>query len=283
MKILSVCALAAVSTQLPGTEQRLAAEERPATPLSAVRINTESKTGEPLVRRPTYFTDVQPIVMGKCARCHSGQELFLRNWLDYDITAADRWEVKRRIWDSWTGSFFKQPMPPANSPEAQAMTEEERRTIRDWVETGALRGQPYATGSKLSKAERIEEGKRLFSTVCAACHQPNAHGIPGRFPPLAGSDFLNADKHRAIRIVLNGLQGDVVVNGQKFNNSMPKLPLNDQQIASALTYVYNSFGNSGQEVRPEEVGAARLQKEDTLTPTSQHLTAKPSEEKSPWE
>ena len=68
---------------------------------------------------------------------------------------------------------------------------------------------------------------------------------------------MNADSHRAIRILVNGLQGEVVVNGQRFNNSMPKFPLSDQDIASALTYVYNSFGNSGQEVTADEVAAVR--------------------------
>jgi nitrite reductase (NO-forming) len=79
------------------------------------------------------------------------------------------------------------------------------------------------------------------------------------FPPLAGSDFLNADKNRAIKTVLFGRQGEVVVNGQKFNNNMPSFPLTDQDIANVLTFVYNSFGNSGLDVTPEEVKALRSQ------------------------
>jgi nitrite reductase (NO-forming) len=83
--------------------------------------------------------------------------------------------------------------------------------------------------------------------------------LPNVFPPLAGSDFLNADKNRAIQTVLFGRQGEVVVNGVKFNNNMPSFPLNDQNIANVLTYVYNSFGNSGLEVTVEEVKALRAQ------------------------
>lgn len=82
------------------------------------------------------------------------------------------------------------------------------------------------------------------------------------FPPLAGSDFLNADKNRAIKIVINGRQGEIVVNGQKFNNSMPKFPLTDQDIANVLTFVYNSFGNAGIEVTPDEVATLRTQPPD---------------------
>ena len=79
------------------------------------------------------------------------------------------------------------------------------------------------------------------------------------FPPLAGSDYLNADKNRAIKIVIFGRQGEVVVNGQKFNNNMPLFPLSDDNIANVLTYVYNSFGNSGFEVTSDEVKVLRTQ------------------------
>ena len=82
-------------------------------------------------------------------------------------------------------------------------------------------------------------------------------GRANLFPPLAGSDFLNADKSRAINIVIFGRQGEVVVNGLKYNNNMPSFPLTDQDIANVLTYVYNSFGNSGLEVTPEEVKIQR--------------------------
>jgi nitrite reductase (NO-forming) len=128
----------------------------------------------------------------------------------------------------------------------------------------------------------MEQGQRLFTTICAACHQPTGQGIPGRFPPLAGSDFLNSDKHRAIQVVINGLQGEVIVNGQKFNNVMPRFPLSDGEIASALTFVYNSLGNSGKEVTAEEVNAARQEKEDSLR-ASQTAGTKVPEEKSPYE
>ena len=230
--------------------------------------------------RPTYLRDVLPILMGKCGRCHNEDTRFLQNWLDYPAASQKRWEIKRRVWDSWHGDYFKQPMPTGNSPESLAITDEERATIRDWVESGAEFGVAPPEGSAQSKAERVEAGKRLFTSVCAACHQSTGQGIPGRFPPLARSDFLNSDKHRAIKIVINGFQGEVVVNGQTFNNAMPRFPLTDQDIASALTYVYNSFGNSGKDVTAEEVRTVRGEKND-LQPLAHN--ASPSPEKSPFE
>ena len=202
---------------------------------------------------PTFLRDIQPIFMGNCSRCHNQQSRFVYNWLDYKTAFADRWEIKRRIWDSWKGAYYKEVMPIANSPESLALTDAERQTVRNWVESGAAQGSAATGDVAKSKTERIQIGKRLFTSICAACHQPTGLGRPNQFPPLAGSDYLNADKNRAINLVIFGRQGEVVVNGLKYNNNMPAFPLSDQDVANVLTYVYNSFGNSGLEVAPEEV------------------------------
>ncbi|MDR3626750.1 MAG: c-type cytochrome, partial [Ignavibacteriaceae bacterium] len=110
----------------------------------------------------------------------------------------------------------------------------------------------------------VAAGKKVFSTTCFACHQPDAKGIPNVFPPLAGSDFLNADKDRAVGIVLHGKTGQVTVNGKQFNNIMPAQNLTDDQIAAVLTYVYHSFGNSGKTVTKSEVSKIRNGKQVTL-------------------
>ncbi|HEY1960599.1 MAG TPA: copper-containing nitrite reductase [Polyangiaceae bacterium] len=106
--------------------------------------------------------------------------------------------------------------------------------------------------------DRAAAGARVFASTCAACHQAQAQGVPHVFPPLAGSDFLMADKERAIRIVLGGLNGHVTVNGQTFDSAMPsQAHLSDDEIADVLTYVRSSFGNSGDAVAAEEVTAKR--------------------------
>ena len=115
-----------------------------------------------------------------------------------------------------------------------------------------------AAAGKLTEELQIAAGKVLFQGTCSACHQPHGKGIPGVFPPLAGSDFLLADKERAIGIVLNGLTGPVKVNGQDYNSVMaPLSQLNDDEIAHILTFVMNSMGNKGPRVLPEEVAKVR--------------------------
>ena len=217
---------------------------------------------------PTYLRDIQPIFMGNCSSCHNQQSRFVYDWLDYKTAYADRWEIKRRIWDSWKGSYYKEAMPIANSPESLALTDEQRLIIKNWVDNGAVCGVAPPPGGPKTEAERIEQGHRLFASICAACHQPTGQGRPNVFPPLAGSDFLNADKNRAIKIVIHGRQGEVVVNGLKFNSSMPGFPLNDDSIANVLTYVYNSFGNSGLQVTPDEVKILRTQPPDATGPST---------------
>lgn len=122
--------------------------------------------------------------------------------------------------------------------------------------------QPISMDQKKAPApsnfdERMKAGAIVYKTNCAACHQENGQGIPNAFPPLAKSDFLMADKHRSIKIVKQGLQGSVTVNGSTYNSVMPALGLSDDDIASVLTFVRNSFGNKGEAVKVEEVKAVK--------------------------
>ena len=79
------------------------------------------------------------------------------------------------------------------------------------------------------------------------------------FPPLAGSDYLKADRDRAIRIILKGIDGPIKVNGSDYKGVMPSLAssLNDQKIADVLTYVLNSWGNAGDAFSPDDVSRVK--------------------------
>ncbi len=127
-------------------------------------------------------------------------------------------------------------------------------------EGGAIQTIPSDTKAApvaTNKAERITAGQLVYDRNCAACHMPTGTGVPAAFPPLAKSDFLNADVDRAIGVVLHGLQGEVTVNGNKFNSVMPTLGLNDENTANVLTYVYSQWDNSGKEVTPNQVKNVR--------------------------
>ncbi|GAA4445336.1 copper-containing nitrite reductase [Pontibacter saemangeumensis] len=108
-----------------------------------------------------------------------------------------------------------------------------------------------------SKDMRLELGKTLYAQNCQACHQAEGQGIKGAFPPLAKSDYLNADVNRAIGVVAHGLEGQIKVNGELYNSTMPKLKLSDEEIANVMTYVLNNWGNKGGEVTPAQVRSAQ--------------------------
>ena len=106
-------------------------------------------------------------------------------------------------------------------------------------------------------SQNVDKGKKIYNQVCVACHQATGLGIPGAFPPLAKSDYLNKDVNRAIKGVVKGLKGPMVVNGKKFNGEMPIQAVSDQQAADVMTYVYASWGNNKTVVTPAMVKAQR--------------------------
>ena len=109
----------------------------------------------------------------------------------------------------------------------------------------------------LSLADKMKIGKVIYNGTCMACHQTNGEGIANAFPPLASSDYLNEDVKRAIDIVLNGKTGEITVNDKKYNSIMTKQALTDQEVASVLTYIYNSWENNKTVVSPSDVAEIR--------------------------
>jgi len=128
--------------------------------------------------------------------------------------------------------------------------------------------QPYPSVAFLKKYppygaadDPISAGKRVYETYCQICHQSTGLGLPGQFPPLAGSEWVVEGKpDRIIRIVLNGLSGPIEVKGVTYNGAMfafKDMPLKDEDIANVLTYIRNTWGNKAPEVKPELVKAIR--------------------------
>jgi nitrite reductase (NO-forming)/hydroxylamine reductase len=126
---------------------------------------------------------------------------------------------------------------------------------------------------KTDLSTQIAEGEKLYGIHCVACHQPDGKGMNAVFPPLAQSDYLLADKERAIGTVLHGQTGEITVNGVKYNAVMPNLAyLNDEQIANILTYVTHSWGNEGYRVSAAEVAAIRAKDEEKEVATGAPVT-----------
>lgn len=153
----------------------------------------------------------------------------------------------------------REPVALVHAASAQGQPKHRVRDVLTYVDWPGR--PPVARRVKprsLTERERaqFEVGKSVYAT-CAACHVTDGRGSPGVGPALAGSSLATGPADRAIRIVLHGLEGTYEVGGATFEGSMVPLSLNDEKVASVLTYIRRSFGNSAEPVTSEAVGAVR--------------------------
>jgi nitrite reductase (NO-forming)/hydroxylamine reductase len=126
------------------------------------------------------------------------------------------------------------------------------------VMSGVAVAEDATVNERLPK-QGLDAGKAAYLANCAACHQPEGTGLPGAFPPLAGSDFLqNNSIEKITGMVLKGISGKLTVNGVEYNNVMPAMShLSDENIADIVTFVFNSWGNPGGEIDDDKVEEIR--------------------------
>jgi mono/diheme cytochrome c family protein len=112
---------------------------------------------------------------------------------------------------------------------------------------------------KYDLPKSIERGKDVYATYCMNCHMEDGKGTPDLYPPLAKSDYLKKPVKLQIVAVLEGQDGEVIVNGKKFNVLMPAQNyLTDDQVADALNYSRNTWGNKNAlAITPAQVNALR--------------------------
>jgi len=119
---------------------------------------------------------------------------------------------------------------------------------------------PDSVKDNLHKSSELEGGI-LYNTYCSSCHQRNGKGDNNRYPPLAGSEWVNGDKTKLMGILINGLQGEVKVSGKTYNGLMPAHGafLDDYAISSIITYIRKNkkWGNKSGIVGPLEVAKVR--------------------------
>ena len=135
----------------------------------------------------------------------------------------------------------------------------------------AIAGHVCAQAPAVATDEQIAEGKKNYMTICFACHQPTGMGIPMVFPPLVKSPYANGSPERFAAIILKGNIGAFKVDDKPYNNIMPaqEAVLTDDKIASVMTFVRASFGNTSGPVTAEVVAAARKKFIDRKTSWTQ--------------
>ncbi|MEX0982486.1 MAG: cytochrome c [Bacteroidales bacterium] len=100
-------------------------------------------------------------------------------------------------------------------------------------------------------------GKALYNQHCLPCHQANGKGVPGMFPPI-DKKWVDGDNETLISIVVHGMDKEIEVNGERYNQIMAPLPhLSDQEVKDVLNYVRMEFGTSNNEISTAEVREVR--------------------------
>ena len=128
--------------------------------------------------------------------------------------------------------------------------------------------KPAATTSAAAAKEQLPDGKAVYATTCAACHQATGEGVPGVFPPLAGSEWATSEEAKVVRILLHGVTGPIEVAGETFNGMMPPWgpTMKDADIAAVLTYVRSTWGNKGTPITAASVAKIRAATTSRTTP-----------------
>jgi mono/diheme cytochrome c family protein len=120
------------------------------------------------------------------------------------------------------------------------------------------------TGTEKSSVSLdLTAGKKVFTEKCMVCHQESGLGVPGTFPPLANSDYVKADKLRAVKQAIYGSKTPITVNGVQYPGKIMTVfekELSEQQVVDVVNYVLNSWGNNIGTVTLDDVKAAKAAK-----------------------
>jgi cytochrome c oxidase subunit 2 len=109
-----------------------------------------------------------------------------------------------------------------------------------------------------TRDELMEHGQSVYESSCATCHQLDGKGLAPAFPALAGSGVVTGPVDAHIDIVMNGRAGTAMSAWRK--------QLSEADIAAALTYTRNAWGNeTGDVVQPLTIANIMRQSDEQGT------------------
>ena len=100
-------------------------------------------------------------------------------------------------------------------------------------------------------------GSQLYMKYCAICHQKDAKGIIGFFPPIKDSDYFLEDPKRAIHNILFGQSETIVVNGETCKTIMPPVKISDKEVVNVVNYLLNEVNQVDYKINIEDVESVR--------------------------
>ena len=95
--------------------------------------------------------------------------------------------------------------------------------------------------------------KEIYTKHCVSCHQQDALGVAGIFPPLKDSDYFLEDPKRAIHNILFGQNEEITVNGAVYNGLMPPVKITDEEVVKVVNYLLKDVNTVEQRITLKEV------------------------------
>ncbi len=244
------------------------AERDPAALLDAVTSLSSEQTPDTL---PSTLVD-----LAKAGKLDAGVAILQANRLSSDKTAL--FERLSALADPAMELSYEQWGPPHILAMA-ALAGMHQTPDADWPA-----GYDKYRVARADEAT-LQIGKDIYFTHdqgCYKCHGEHGEGTSG-FPPLAGSPMITGDPVRAAKIIKHGLQGELAhtlnpADGKPFNAQMePLSQFNEAQMAAALTYIRQSWGNFASPVTVQAVATAKGPKQGMMWDASLLLAKHPFE------
>ncbi|ANJ73579.1 alcohol dehydrogenase [Ralstonia insidiosa] len=225
--------------------------------------------------------------LGHCGTCHtprgiglqekaldqrgsaylSGAELggwFASNLTSNPITGIGTWSAQDIVDFLKTGANSHAtafgPMTEVINNSAQWMTDQDLAAMAVYLKSLAAAGTPIPQHGPVDP-KVMAHGAQVYQNYCVSCHLPNGKGTAPWLSPLAGNpNVLEGNPVSLINVTLNGTEA-LVIDGVPAPYPMPahRLALTDAQIADALTFTRNSWGNQAPAVTARDVKTLREQ------------------------
>jgi len=216
---------------------------------------------------------------GHCSACHTSRDPFgaetadflqggqLGAWYAPNLTNAPvvglgNWSADDITQYLKTGSnqyaVSSGPMTEAVENSTQHLTDADLHAIAAYLKALPAQGAGHAQVAA-ADAETLSTGKRVYESQCNACHVSNGEGVRRMIPAFAGSAVVNGnDPESLIRTVLLGEDGPMTA-GNPTGAGMPAFDwrLSDEDLAAALTYMRQSWGNHAAPVSADAVRQER--------------------------
>ena len=223
--------------------------------------------------------------LGHCAMCHTainalggsseskafeGGMIPNQNWYAPSLTSnreagLGNWDIKDiadllQVGASHRATVYG-PMAEVVYNSLQYLSDEDVQAMAVYLKALPQRDSepPPTSQARLVNPAVMELGRKVYAKQCAMCHGDEGKGQPPAYPPLAGNQSITMSSPvNAIRMVLNGGYPP----GTRKNprpHGMPPFShiLDDEEVASVVTYIRVAWENSGTPVSPAQANELR--------------------------